>query len=504
MRQQCKSAISALAITAATFAPGTALADLSADQVWESWQSYIETFGYQIDIGSEDQGDNTVILRDLAMELLTPDANIRFSIETLEFRGQDDGSVAIIFAPDMPISMTAAESTGQELDMTMVLRQVGTSIVATGDEDAITYDYAADEMTLGFDKFIIEGEAIEPVIAMLMQGLTGTTTFAGSDPWELSGESSVASVDFDMSFEDPENGNSVSFNLNMADLTSMSAATMPAEIDATDPTWVFSDAVTSVGVVTTGPMQMKMDASGEDAFMVEAASLASNFHFELANGSIAYGGASFENTYAFAGQNMPFPPINVSIDETALEFAIPIQQAEEPQDFRFVLRLLGLNADEFLWQMFDPNGMLPHDPASIVIDTSGKIRTLINLADPAAMENMEAPPFEINELAINEILLSIAGARIEGTGDFTFDNTDLVTFDGMPSPQGSARIQIFGANMLIETLMSMGILPEEQAMGARMMMGVFAQPVEGADDQSISGIEVHSDGSIFANGQQLQ
>jgi len=50
--------------------------------------------------------------------------------------------------------------------------------------------------------------------------------------------------------------------------------------------------------------------------------------------------------------------------------------------------------------------------------------------------------------------------------------------------------------------MSMGILPEEQAMGARMMLGLFATPT--GDDELSSKIEVNAEGQVLANGQRLR
>jgi hypothetical protein len=40
-------------------------------------------------------------------------------------------------------------------------------------------------------------------------------------------------------------------------------------------------------------------------------------------------------------------------------------------------------------------------------------------------------------------------------------------------------------------------------MGARMMMGLFAQPGEG-EDTLISTIEMKEDGSVLANGQRIK
>jgi hypothetical protein len=113
-------------------------------------------------------------------------------------------------------------------------------------------------------------------------------------------------------------------------------------------------------------------------------------------------------------------------------------------------------------------------------------------------------PFgEIHALTVNALTLAIAGARLTGAGDFTFDNADMSTFPGMPRPEGALDLQLTGGNTLMDTLVAMGLLPEEQAMGARMMLGLFARPGSGPDSLT-SRIEITPDGQLLANGQRLR
>ena len=54
----------------------------------------------------------------------------------------------------------------------------------------------------------------------------------------------------------------------------------------------------------------------------------------------------------------------------------------------------------------------------------------------------------------------------------------------------------------MDRLVQMGLLPAEQAGMARMMMGMFTQPV--GDDMLSSRIEINEAGHILANGQRIQ
>jgi hypothetical protein len=159
-----------------------------------------------------------------------------------------------------------------------------------------------------------------------------------------------------------------------------------------------------------------------------------------------------------------------------------------------------------LWGMADPTGVLPRDPASIVIDLAGKGKILADMFNPEdleAVEMGEIMPGELNALTIRELLVSAAGARLTGTGDFTFNNEDLASFDGLPAPAGIAKLTLTGANGLIDNLIKMGLLTDQDAMGARMMMGMFGVPGEGADTLN-SEIEFTEEGQILANGQRIK
>ena len=72
-----------------------------------------------------------------------------------------------------------------------------------------------------------------------------------------------------------------------------------------------------------------------------------------------------------------------------------------------------------------------------------------------------------------------------------------------PPPNGEANFKIVGANTLIDKLIAMGLVQESDALGARMMMGLFTTPAED-EDTLTSRIQVEEDGKVLANGQRLR
>jgi hypothetical protein len=106
-------------------------------------------------------------------------------------------------------------------------------------------------------------------------------------------------------------------------------------------------------------------------------------------------------------------------------------------------------------------------------------------------------PGKLKSLKVNQLQLTVAGADLTGTGALTFDNSGPV-----PKPIGTVDLKLTGGNGLMDKLTEMGLLPQDQAAGFKMMLGMFAKPA--GDDVMTSEIEFKDDGSILANGQRIQ
>ena len=99
-------------------------------------------------------------------------------------------------------------------------------------------------------------------------------------------------------------------------------------------------------------------------------------------------------------------------------------------------------------------------------------------------------------------MLSALGASAQVEGEFSFDNGDYYTFDGIPRPEGSLRLTMKGVNALLDKLSNSGLIGSEEVMGARMVMGMFTVPVGRDELEAELWIDEH--GIIYANGQQIQ
>ncbi len=206
-------------------------------------------------------------------------------------------------------------------------------------------------------------------------------------------------------------------------------------------------------------------------------------------------------TIGVTSATVPFP-INIGFAEMAFDMKFPMVKSDAPVPYAFLMKIVDFTVPEEVWAMGDPTSQLPHEPATLVIDTTGMVRLLADFtATPA--EGETPPPPEVSAVTINDLQLKMVGAELKGTGDLTLDNTDLTTFNGMPAPTGVLNFTLTGGNGLLDKLAAMGLVPEDQLMGFRMMMGMFATMATDGSDSMTSTVEFKDKG-LFVNGQQLQ
>jgi len=484
-----------------------ASADVTAQDVWDNWKSYTEGFGQQITVGNESFSGGTLTLQGLGISMDFPDGKMSGSIEMVEFRENGDGTVTITMSPDYPLAASVTPPEGDELDMTAIVRQTGMIVVASGTPDEISYDFSANQMAVDIDKLFVGGENIAPKLNIAMNDIAGQYHVSSADQKTLTSTIQAGSATTSLDMIDPTNGATVTLDGTFDNIAGQSSVTLPNDMDTTNGTWMFSPEFEGSGEYSTGLAKYQMSVeNGAESFAINGQVESSTINFAMLDGVLNYGGASTGTAYEFSGAQIPFPSVELNIAESEFQLTMPMVQSDEPKEFGLVAKLIGLGISEDIWGMFDPTGQLPHDPATLIIDISGAMNWLFDLTDTKQAEALAKEgksPAQLHAIDINDITLSVAGAEVIGNGAFEIDNTDTITWNGMPAPSGELNVNINGINVLMDNLTAMGFLPEEQAMGARMMLGMFARPANG-EDALTSKIEVKEDGSVSANGQRIK
>ena len=292
----------------------------------------------------------------------------------------------------------------------------------------------------------------------------------------------------------------------MQDIALDGSGALPLDSDPQDLNAMLDDGLDFDGVFTTAGGSSELTFEGPDGSGT-ANTASDGGEFSIAMGTV---GLIYDVVQRNVNFNMlvtEFPlPLSFTAAEVGTSILMPLQKSPEDQEFGLGLTLSDFTMSDVIWGLFDPTGQLPRDPATLVVDLSGQAKVLFDFLDPdqaAVLEQTGTPPGELNALTLNVLELEAAGAKLTGAGDFTFDNSDLVTFDGMPRPLGALDLTLVGGNGLLDKLVGMGLVPQEQAMGARMMMGLFAVPGS-APDTLNSRVEINPEGHVLANGQRIR
>jgi hypothetical protein len=486
--------------TAASLAASAAMADLTAAEVWADWQTSAESLGQTLSVGSEEASGGVLTLRDVSITVDGPEGGANGTIAEIVMTEQGDGSVAIAMSPEFPVDFTAV-SEGETANFSVLIDQGELDLTASGAPGAVSYAYAAPTVTITLAEATVNDEPMDIDVSVALAGLDGAYTVTEGDARTVDSALRASSLTLTAKGTDPEStGDTFDILMTMADLDSQSTGTMSPLMGMANLSEMIAAGLSTGGTTTHGLATFAVKGTTEgSAFSLDGAYQSGAYDVTIDETGLDYGYTGRGATLALASDDVPLPDMSIAADEVGSRLVMPVGVSEEPQDLGLGLRLVGLTISDQLWSMFDPGGVLPRDPAALVIDIAGKGNWLVDVFDPAIAETpMDSPPGQLQALTVNELLLRLAGAELTGSGAFTMNNAAP-----MPMPAGTLNLQLTGGNALLDKLVQMGLLPEDQAMGARMMLGLFARP-GGGEDTLVSEITVQEDGAILANGQRIR
>ncbi len=486
---------------------GTAIADVTPTQVWTDWQASMTDFGFAVSARETPSG-NDLKLNDIVMSMKAPEdgADTEVTFPELTLTDNGDGTVSIIFPETFPVSVAVEGPEPVSFNLLYTTSEMDMTI--SGDASEVTYAYTAASVGLALADLVSEGEPVNfGTASMTMQDVDGRTVTTAGDLRTSDQQVTSGTITYEIAATDPEDPAS-KFNLTgqLDSIKVLATVAMPTGMGMNDIAAALRAGFAADGSYVFGPGAASYEFT-EEGKVSQATSTSSGgmLSVDMNGEGIKYGASSNDLAVEVVTPDLPFP-VAMGMKEAKFGLDVPIAEKEEAQNFGMSFVLGDLTVSEQIWAMFDPSSQLPRDPATLALELSGKARVMANLLDPAQMALVEDGTKEAGELdalTLDRLLLRLAGAELAGTGDVVFDNSDKETYDGMPKPVGTVDLTLTGANALLDKLVAMGLLPEEQVMGTRMMMSMFAVPGEGEDTLK-SNIEFNEEGQILANGQRLK
>lgn len=497
-----KRTTSLVALTAAMATP--ALADVTAADVWSNQQSFYAAMGGTL--SGELAADGTVSPE---LNFILPNAfgSLQLKMSPITLSENSNGSVTITYPSPTTFSVAGGISSEGSFTTDLIMTSGEYTSIASGDADDITYETSTTDLQIDIADITLDGaQAVDfsgaGTIALEDMSIASRVTVG--DLVTLTSNGIYGSSSAEFTFKS-DNITSTTTQTSQP-MTATFAASFPAGgSDVMNLSQALRDGL-SIAVASTGEgasSSSVVTLNGDVLNSQETSSGAQTANVVFnENGLVLDADA---NDFAIS-MNDPllFPaPLEFAMQALSATYDIPVNASEETQDFRIATSLQGFTVSDTLWGLIDPTGQLPRDPAEISFDITGLGTNGVDLLDFAALAQLFGPPpIQVDEVTIENLNIAAVGADVSAQGAMTFDWTDFQTFAGMPRPEGAVTVNVNGANALMDTLVAMGLLPAEDLLVPRMMMGMFATPV--GDDQLETVIEVNSEGHLLANGQRLQ
>lgn len=489
-----------------------AFADLTPTQVWGDWRSYMESMGYEVD-ATETTTGSTLSVENIDINFALPENEgaVSLSLGKIDFTQNSDGTVAIILPDTMPITMSGTDGLpdGAPFNMVLDYSQTGHALTASGTPEQMSYLYTAETFGMNLAQMQVGDDMLPPQDAKLSisgNNLRSATDMIIRDNRSYSQTGSVQNISYDIFIRNTDESDAEgAIEGSIIDLAFSGAGVIPLEMDAGADMATMLDAgfdISGQASYAAGASNIDMKDSENGNFVMTTTSKGGDFGVKVGANGIAYDVTQRDLAINVVTEAMPFP-VEIEMAETGFNLAMPVRKSDDPQDFAFGLKISEFTISDVIWNLFDPSAQLPRDPASFLLDLSGKVKLLVDFLDPEAVDDMAQTPGEVQQLTLGNLLISAAGAKLDGSGEVSFDGAETGLVPGVGNPVGEVNLALAGANGLIDRLVAMGLLPQDQAMGARMMMGLFAVAGD-APDTLKSRVEFTSDGQILANGQRLR
>lgn len=471
------------AILAAT----PAIADITPEGLWQAWQDRAGTAGHTLDATVEPGG--TLGLSDLTITRPLGTGTITVGFGRLDL-AQDGADVRVTLPAGGTVTVTttpgADDPDGETMEAVLELGDRPLGATASGDAAAPLWTLAADSAALTLVSLTQDGEPVPAEARIDLAGLAGTLSgLGGGGP--LAADLRADRLASDITATDPETGDTIRSTATQSDTTLRASLTE----DAADPAaWSLQ------AMMTGGPSEAVSLRSGPSgSFESDSRQDAATLDLTMTGTRTDYAAEVTGFTTTLSGSLLPQGPLGVATDSAALALSLPAGPADGMQTAALSLDLGGVVPDDRLWALIDPMGALPREPGTATL------RAEADLESPEADAAEDLPGLLPRAVRISEIALQLGTARIAGDGAFDIPAGPMGVPD-MAQTVGAMDLRAMGLNGLLQQAIGAGAMTMEQAMGAQMMLGMFATQGEG--DSFTSRIELLPGGGLVVNGTQLR
>ena len=443
----------------------------------------------KIEYSSKDSGDDYVEYKDVV--IAAPNGELEITTPWLRAADVDGGMAEISFAPEMNVS-----------------------IKESAEAPATTFVVSSENLVLTTNTIVMDPSALTTIHVDLVSDSLEVSDLVSGVPdmlRDLSFSQTAGVISFNLDLETMKSSGGWSADaITMAYDFSIEGQTQKAVSEMVDLDVTFDldvpqgeeDIMAFLDGTKNAVIKMTTGASSGSgsfadpnmAITYEGSGEGSEAEISMVGGNVLYmvkGGAL---DYTITPEGLPIEPVNLSMSEMLMNFAIPFGSTTEMSEANMTMRLADLVIGESAWNLFDPGATLPRDPINVDVNISANVQFAEDLMMVSQMNPMGA--VKISDATINSFLIELAGAKATAEGGLTFDPNMP-----MPIPSGTVTIMLDGVTTLTQKLVDLGIVPAGEAAQFMAMLPMFAQPV--GDDNYSSEIEFKGMEGVTVNGMPI-
>ncbi len=497
--------------TALALIASPALADITPEELWQSWQGFAAGFGGTLSAASQAREGDTLVLHNVTIGLNFGFFNMEETLADMRMTAQSDGSVAVdtttTYTMTMDISPDASPASAVHMEGSGTYE--GSTGVVSGAVDDYIYETTTAKFTSSFNT--TTGATDLPGASNLNQSMsikdmsTRLHLVTTPDSYAIDSTFTLGQLQNTQKTEyaEPDGPDKATQTVQTTanGYSGSIRATLPRHAN-----WGAQSSVLPEGLTVDAQLGLessRMTQTIDSAFAKMNMSVeegASDFGFAIDGQTVALSASSTGGgTITVNAPQMGPAPYSVTIDNAEFALSLPYRPDDAPQDAGFRLALEGVTANDAIWALGDPAGSLGHAPADFTLDMRASLGLLLDWTNPEAVKAMQGPPALLHSIELRDFLLALENAELSGLGEVSFSTDGPV-----PEPNGGQlNFSLQGVNALLDKLGTLPLVDPSLTAGAKGMLGMFTTSTGGPDSLT-SRIEFSEGGRVSINGQQMR
>ncbi|QFT91872.1 hypothetical protein FIU86_03395 [Roseovarius sp. THAF9] len=498
---------------AALCVPRAALADLTVEEAWGVWTTQFEALGLDWEADVVPEGD-ALAVGPIFLSMQFPGLPLEMTLQLPGPRFVPDAGEIVVQLPTseaMPFSVatTGDAEDGFSSSGAFAWRMEDVSVRMRQTDAGIETRWSGENFEIDMTEYGIGGQPFPAEYRYVQSGFDITQISRIDDAWlDFTRRGVAGQVVIDYGYGDQSSPEGLAGTLRRDEVETLTELRLARG----GPTLDRLPELAEAGMMFRHEAAAKSGFDEDDEWYAGEQIASSETRWTNITGlfTLKGDGLGVVSGADAAEMQMTDELLGISVDVEAarilLDLAMPVLRAVEPQDYALRFELDGLTLSEETWTAFFMSDALPRQTADLKVDLGGEAILLETLFDLAALgQSFNGPlPVSIETLDLRALDARFWDAELAGKGAVRFDHSAPQAFDGFPATEGDATFELIGVQGLLDRLTEAGVLTIDDAMSARMMMGMFTAPVDGEDDAVRAEVELFGDGQVVVNGQRLR